>query len=161
MTISHIIREANSEHEIYFLLTAYIDAVQFADKLNCLSEHLTRLPLTGLEDVRGRSAKLVGELDAASKRLDDKVCTVIKEALEIFGAALTRLELFERLSPSPQGTALPMTALGDLVARDLAASGLDNFYSTGPTADMGSELRNLPEQSEVLGIGGCYFSAES
>jgi hypothetical protein len=93
MMITNIIREANTEPEVYFLLTAYIESIQFGDKLNCLSEHLTSLPLTGLDDVRQRSVKLVTELDVASKRLDDKVCVVIKEALEVFGTALSRLEL--------------------------------------------------------------------
>jgi hypothetical protein len=32
------------------------------------------------------------ELDAASKRLDDKKCVDIKEALSVFGTALHRLQ---------------------------------------------------------------------
>ncbi|HUL41980.1 MAG TPA: hypothetical protein VLV32_08780 [Burkholderiales bacterium] len=134
MTIATIIREANTEQEIYFLLTAYIDALQFGDKLNCLSEHLRKLPLTGLEDLRARSIKLVTELDAASKRLDDKVCTVIKEALEIFGAALSRLESFQRLS-RPQRLDLQGSALGDRIAAHSGATAFGSSDSVGDSAE--------------------------
>ena len=159
MTIATIIREAKTEQEIYFLLTAYIEAVQFADRLNCLSENLTRLPLSGLEELRQRSVKLVAELDAASKRLDDSVCTVIKEALEVFGVALTRLESYERLS-QPNGTALPTDPLADMITSNLTASN-KTFYSIGPTVDMSSAPRTLPEHGEIQKVGGCFFSAES
>lgn len=96
MVITDVIREADTEHEIYFLLTAYLEAVRFGDKLNFLSEHLTSLPLTGLDDVVGRSTKLIAELDGAPQRLDDKERVVVKETLEVFGTALSRLWLLER-----------------------------------------------------------------
>jgi hypothetical protein len=91
MMIADVIRNATSEHEIYFLLTAYVEAVRFCDKLNDMSEHMASLPLGGVDDVRTRFNKLVAGLDAASKRLDDKACETIREALHIFGAALHRL----------------------------------------------------------------------
>ena len=107
--ITNFIREANTEHEIYFMLTAYIEAMRFSDKLNLLSERLTVLPLTGMDDLRGRSAKLVAELNEASLRLDDPACVMVKEALEVFGTALSRLELLDqRLRPerlAPQSDA--------------------------------------------------------
>ena len=133
--ISNIIREANTESEVYFWLTAYIEAMRFGDKLNLLSEHPTRLPLTGLDDVRGRSAKLIAELDVASKRLDDKVCVVIKEALEIFGTALTRLEMFQRVSQF-QRSAPQTTAWSDMVARDTEASSIDSLNGDGTMAEL-------------------------
>jgi hypothetical protein len=135
MMITNIIREANTEPEVYFLLTAYIDAIQFGDKLNCLSEHLTSLPLTGLDDVRQRSVKLVTELDAASKRLDNSVCAVIKEALEVFGTALTRLELFQRVSQS-QRSAPQTTAWPDMVASDMEASCFESLNGDGTMAEL-------------------------
>ena len=93
--ITEVIREAETEHEVYFLLTAYVEAVRFGDKLNCLSESMTSLPLTGIDDVSERFDKLIGELDVASRRLDDKTCEVIKEALYIFGAGLNHLRSLE------------------------------------------------------------------
>lgn len=91
MMIADVIRNAATEHEIYFLLTAYVEAVRFCDTLNGLPERMTSLPLAGIDDVRSRFNKLVAELDAASKRLDHKACETIREALHIFGAALHRL----------------------------------------------------------------------
>jgi len=89
--IADVIRSAATEHEIYFLLTAYVEAVRFCDKLNDVPEHMASLPLAGIDDVKSRFNKLVAELDAASKRLDHKACETIREALHIFGAALHRL----------------------------------------------------------------------
>lgn len=94
--ITNVIREANTKQDIYFLLTAYIEAVRFGDNLNCLPEHVTRLPLTGLKDLRGRSAKLIYELHGGSGRFDDKQCVALKETLEVFDAALHRLKLLEQ-----------------------------------------------------------------
>jgi hypothetical protein len=91
MMIADVIRNATTEHEIYFLLTAYLEAVRFCDKLNDVPEHMASLPLAGIDDVRIRFNNLVAELDAASKRLDHKACETIREALHIFGAARHRL----------------------------------------------------------------------
>ncbi|MGH8751747.1 MAG: hypothetical protein ACREUV_08590 [Burkholderiales bacterium] len=93
--IADVIRETSTEHEVYFLLTAYIEALQFGDRFNLLSKHLTDLPLNAMADLRARSANLLAELDSASKRLDHRACLVINEALAIFGAALNRFELLE------------------------------------------------------------------
>lgn len=87
-----IIRQAESEHEIYFLLTAYLEAVQFSDKLKLLPDSMERLPLASIDSVRERFRKLIVELDKASKELNDNACAVIKEAMCIFNAALNRLE---------------------------------------------------------------------
>lgn len=95
MMITDIIRKAETEHEVYFLLTAYLEAVRFGDQLGCLSEAMTQLPLAGIDDVRQRTAKLIGELDTASRRLDDKVCVVTKEALYVFSSGLERLRRLE------------------------------------------------------------------
>src|SRR5258706_16025479 len=91
MMIADVIRSAATEHEIYFLLTAYVEAVRFFDKLNDVPEHMASLPLAGVDDVKSRFNKIFAGLDAASKRLDHKACETIREALHIFGAALHRL----------------------------------------------------------------------
>ena len=103
--IDHIIRNAESESAIYFLLVAYIETTQFGEKL---PEYLTNLPITGLKDVETRSQQLVMELDNASKQLSDKSCVVIEEALHIFDAALFRLKFLEHekgplLAPNSSG----------------------------------------------------------
>lgn len=92
MMIADAIRNAASEHEIYFFLTAYLEAVRYCDKLNNAPEHMTSLPLAGIDDVRSRFKKLAAELDTASKSLDHKACETIRGVLHIFGAALHRLD---------------------------------------------------------------------
>jgi hypothetical protein len=89
---SDVIREAGNEHEIYFLLTAYVEAVRFGDQLNLVPESVKTLPLVGVGHVRHQSQQLIVELDKASRNLNDNACVVIKEALHIFSTALARLE---------------------------------------------------------------------
>ena len=89
--IADVIRNASTEHEIYFLLTTYVEAVRSCDQVHGMPEHITRLPLAGIDDVRSRFRKLVSELDTASKRLDHKACETIRDALHVFAAALHRL----------------------------------------------------------------------
>ena len=99
-----IIRQAESEHEIYFLLTAYLEAVQFSDKLKLLPDSMERLPIASIDSVQERFRKLIVELDKASKELNDNACAVIKEAMCIFNAALNRLEsLAGRQDPALAG----------------------------------------------------------
>lgn len=104
--VADIIRNANTEHEIYFLLASYIEAVRFCDKLHCMSERITRLPLNGVADVRERFEQLIIELDAASRRLDDKSCTVIREGMHILGSALNRLGVLDEQHYRPQSIAV-------------------------------------------------------
>ena len=103
MMIVDVIRKASTEHEIYFLLTSYVEAVRFGDKAKCLSEHQIRLPFHGINDVRERFGALRAELNFASKRLDAKACMHIKEALEIFSTAFDRLAMLDELGYRPVG----------------------------------------------------------
>lgn len=97
-----VMREADTEHEIYFLLTAYIEAVRFCDKLSCMPESITRLPLRGMPDLKSRFGELINQLDVASRRLDDRSCAVLREALHIFGTALQRLGFLNQRRPRPR-----------------------------------------------------------
>ena len=113
MDITDVIRDANSEYVIFFLLSAYIDALRFC---NCLPARLTSLPLTGIHDVGTRYQSLVAERDSASRKADDKVDVLIKEALHVFGTALHRLALLHAAADTappahewPDGVA-PLTA---------------------------------------------------
>jgi hypothetical protein len=97
-----IIRSANTEHEIYCLLTSYIETVRFSDKShNCIPEPITRLPLKGKDDVRIRFTQLMVELDKASRSLDDNSCTIIKEGVHALGVALNRLSLLDEQHGRP------------------------------------------------------------
>ena len=106
--IADDIRNARTEEVIYFLLTAYIDIVRSGDKPSSVPEHISRLPIRGIVDVGMRFEKLVSELDAASKQLNDEACVEIREALHIFSAALNRLRSLRR-----SGKVKPLLAHND------------------------------------------------
>jgi hypothetical protein len=95
MMIADIIRKAETQNDIYFLLTSYLEALQFSGMPSGVSQDIADLPLRGKMDVKTRFSKLVIELDNASRRLDDQACVAIREALHIFGAALTRLRAID------------------------------------------------------------------
>ena len=97
-----VIREAKNEHEIYFLLTAYVEAVRFGDQLNLVPESVKTLPLAGNAHVRAQLQQLMVELDKASRNLNDNACVVIKEALHLFSTAADRLESLGGANPQPQ-----------------------------------------------------------
>jgi hypothetical protein len=109
MDITDVIRDADSEYVVYFLLVAYIEALQFCNRLPA---RLTRLPVTGVHDIETRYQDLVVELDSASRKLDDRVCVLIKEALHVFATALHRLVLLyaatDKVIPEIDG---PMASL--------------------------------------------------
>ncbi len=91
-----IIRSASNEHEVYFLLTSYLESVRFCDRLHCgVSDRVTHLPLDGIADVNERFKLLLIELDAASKRLDDNTCAVIREGMHVLSSALNRLSVLD------------------------------------------------------------------
>jgi len=93
-TISDVIREATSEHEVYFLLTAYVEAVRHGDMLGCLPEPVRELPFQGLDDVRTRVDGLKAELELALPR-NTRSRVIVKESTELFSEALNRLVWLE------------------------------------------------------------------
>jgi len=99
-----VIRTAETEHEIFFLLTSYAEAVRYDRPIQPLPEAITRLPVRGVADVWERFDQLVPELDAASKRLDDKAVALIKQALHTYGTALGRLQVLDKEKPATAET---------------------------------------------------------
>jgi len=104
MTIDEAILSANSDHQIYFLLTAYLETLQFAGKL---PERLTRLPIAGSSDDRSRFRQLIAELEKASIRIDENVRPALKDALSIFGAVLIRLRALDEQKNHAAGERVP------------------------------------------------------
>jgi hypothetical protein len=90
-----VIRNADTEDAIYFMLTAYLEATRFRNTISYLPEEAVRLPLGGHVDVSRRFSALITALDNASKSLDDNACAVLTEALRIFGAAVYRLTVLD------------------------------------------------------------------
>ena len=85
--IADVIRNANSEHEVYRLLTSYIQSVPYPSKAQARIAE----PITGISDVKKRFTQLMFELDKASKSLDDNSCATIKEGMHALSVALDRL----------------------------------------------------------------------
>jgi hypothetical protein len=73
MMLHDAIRNANSQYTVYFLLTAYLDTLQFGRKL---PEHLTVLPIVDLRDLESRFEKLVAEFEC---ELRVPVCQLLNE----------------------------------------------------------------------------------
>jgi hypothetical protein len=91
MLIVDVIREAENEHEIYFLLTSYVEAVRYCDKLTILPDPMRELPFVGMEDVQARIEALRGELGEPSREADRRDRDIVTEAMAIFNVALDRL----------------------------------------------------------------------
>jgi len=96
MMISDVILEANTEYEIFFLLTAYVESVRYCDKLSILPEDFTRLPVTGIGDVRTRLEGFGLELEKLLGSGNSKAHVILREAADIFGAALDRLQWLDQ-----------------------------------------------------------------
>jgi hypothetical protein len=92
MQLTDLIRASASDHEIRFLLSSYLDAVRHGREPSSLVESAISTPLTDVSDVNRSIAALLGELDIASKRLDDRGCAQIKEALQVFATASERMQ---------------------------------------------------------------------
>ena len=91
MLINDAIREANTEHEIFFLLTAYVEAVGYCDELHLLPGELRDLPLAGFPDVKARVYGLNLRLQSMPPGSDVIVRPAINEALEVLNTAMYRL----------------------------------------------------------------------
>lgn len=95
MNLGNVILDAASEHEIYFLLTSYVEALRYCRQLDCLPAPVARLPLAGLDDVRVRFSALAVSLADASRPLDQRTRVALSEAACVLGAALHRLSALE------------------------------------------------------------------
>lgn len=91
MMIIDAISKASTEHEIYFLLTSYIEAVRYCDKLCHLPEPMRALPFRGTDDLKARVEALMFRFGEPCGMPDDRNFPIIKESLDIFGVALDRL----------------------------------------------------------------------
>src|SRR5262245_21550418 len=97
MTINDVIREAKSEHEVYFLLTAYVEAVRYVDRMSSLPASVRDLPLNGVDDVKARFDGLTAELGQRSNgEPDTRSLAIVKESADILGNALARLQFLEQ-----------------------------------------------------------------
>ena len=90
LQITEAIQTADTEYVVYFLLTAYVETLDYYEPLrSCLTEDIKRLPVTGLADVSERARALRTVIDQCAQ---SQARLLIDEAVEVFGAALQRLK---------------------------------------------------------------------
>lgn len=99
MQIIDVMRRLNTEHEIKFLLTAYIESLQFYNAAKRLPPGVGALPLRDIEDIEERFTELLGaELCGLARSHCDTQGATAREATEIFGAAFTRIRALRNTS---------------------------------------------------------------
>lgn len=98
MMLKDVILEADSEHEIFFLVTAYLEALHHCDRLDALPGYLKRMPLGGPDDLKTRFERARAELSKYAEQRESWPRLVFEEAAEVFRAALNRLQRLGQIS---------------------------------------------------------------
>ena len=94
MNITDAITKADTEHVVYFLLTAYVETLHYYDPLrSSLPEHVKRLPMAGISDVSKRLRALRNYIKHYAH---SQARVLIDEVLEVFSAAVTRLKTLQK-----------------------------------------------------------------
>lgn len=93
MKIIDVLRTATSEHEIRFLLTAYVEAVRYGS--GGATEAAYMLPLGDLDDVRARIAALESVLAHPARSAHGTSHAIAQEAAAVFRVALQRLHALD------------------------------------------------------------------
>jgi hypothetical protein len=117
MMISDVLHRLNTEQEVLFLLTAYVETLQCYQAGKRLPPGVAALPLIDAADVEARFTELLGaELCGLARSHCDTQGAIAREATEIFGAAFTRLQA---LRPSAEAPPMRMSdgrmPMGDIV----------------------------------------------
>jgi hypothetical protein len=102
MMIIDAMRRSNTTHEVCFLLTNYVETLQFYDSEKHLPAGVTHLPLVGTDDIEARHAALREALLCGLARSRCNTSgTILNEATEVFHEALCRLKtLLHAASPT-------------------------------------------------------------
>ena len=85
--LNDAIKLAETEHVVYFLLTSYVDTLDFYDPIPARAK---RLPMAGKADVLER-LRILRNLREAHTQSGSIAHAVIEEAVDVFSAALQRL----------------------------------------------------------------------
>ncbi|MPZ43683.1 MAG: hypothetical protein GEV05_09815 [Betaproteobacteria bacterium] len=95
--IIEAISTADTEHVVSFLLTAYVETLEYYDSEQCLlSAEVKRLPIRGMPDISHRVCVLDGAIDRSAQRQSP---SLIQEAVDVFGSALQRLQHLQGVLP--------------------------------------------------------------
>lgn len=79
--IADAIRKAGTAHEVYFLLTACIEATGYCDELRVLPAHAKDLPLAGIGDAAERSRQCRVDFTRTFRDGEQRVAIVLQEVL--------------------------------------------------------------------------------
>jgi hypothetical protein len=94
LKITDAITTADTEHVVYFLLTAYVETLHYYDPLrSSLPENVKRLPMAGISDVSERLRALRTSIEQYAQ---SRARLLIEEVLEVFNAALQRLRTLQK-----------------------------------------------------------------
>lgn len=104
MMIVDAILRAGTEHEVFFLAAAYIETARYCSTLNKLPQRFLHLPLSGIDDVNARFDGLTLELARLLPDEDERWRERIVEALEVLGAALSRLSWLNQTAAEQRRT---------------------------------------------------------
>ena len=111
MMISDVMHRLNTEPEILFLLTAYVETLQCYHAEKRLPPGVAALPLIDAADVEARFTELLGaELCGLARSHCDTQGTIAREATEIFGAAFTRLQALRLSGAVPAVRVMPASS---------------------------------------------------
>ncbi len=108
MLIMDVMHRLNTEHEIRFLLTAYIETLQFYNAATQLPAGVAALPLQDEDDIESRFHELLGAgLSGLARSHCDTQGAIAREATEIFGAASKRLQVLRESRVASPASVMP------------------------------------------------------
>lgn len=94
MKITEAIKTADTEHVVYFLVTAYVETLHYYDPLrSSLPEDVKRLPMAGISDVSDRLRAVRGAIEQYAQ---SQARLLIEEVVEVFSTALQRLSAMQK-----------------------------------------------------------------
>ncbi|HTD89546.1 MAG TPA: hypothetical protein VK663_02705 [Burkholderiales bacterium] len=96
MLIIDAMRRSNTTHEICFLLTNYVETLQFYDTTKHLPAGVAVLPVHGIEDIEARCAGLQeAKLCGLARSQCNTNGAILNEAADVFYEAVCRLKALE------------------------------------------------------------------
>lgn len=108
MLLTDVICRSNTEYEIRFLLTAYLENLQARGAAQRLPPGAAALPLKDEHDIEARFAALLGmQLRERPRAQGAAADEIEKQATEIFGAAVIRLHTLRARETSDCVTFVP------------------------------------------------------
>lgn len=101
MLIIDAMQRATTANEVCYLLTSYVETLQFCDTRGRLPACVTALPVRGLDDVAARLEGLQAvQVPAAVHLAGSSDSAMMNEAASLFRVALCRLEAL-RMADGP------------------------------------------------------------